>query len=188
MADGTEGTLKDRLTRQGEDALGRFAQDLLENPLVNAAIARAFEARERATQAQDAALGVLNLPSAGDVERITRRLRSVSQRLEGIEDAVDRLDGRLQELVRGPDPALGDRLAGVESQLAKLSSELTAMGGALGHTPAPVPREQERLDVQEVAPPAPSPPKPRRARRPPAAKPAATGPRSTGAPRTPSET
>jgi hypothetical protein len=31
--------LRERLTRQGEDALGRLAQDLLENPLVNGAIA-----------------------------------------------------------------------------------------------------------------------------------------------------
>ena len=37
--------LKDRLTRQGEDALGKLAQDLLENPLVNGAITRAFTAR-----------------------------------------------------------------------------------------------------------------------------------------------
>ena len=40
-------------------------------------------------------MGALNLPSAADVERLTRRVRSVSQRLEGIEDGVDRLDERL---------------------------------------------------------------------------------------------
>src|ERR687883_1981324 len=87
--------LRDRLTRQGEDALGRLAQDLLENPIVTGAISRAFEARERAVQAQETAMSALNLPSAADIERLTRRLRSVSQRMEGIEDAVDRLDGRL---------------------------------------------------------------------------------------------
>src|SRR5215210_6055937 len=92
-ASGSEG-LRDRLARQGEDALGKLAQDLLENPLVNSAISKAFEARERAGQAQEAALGALNIPSAADVERLTRRLRSVSQRLEGIEDGVDRLDQR----------------------------------------------------------------------------------------------
>src|SRR5215210_3963392 len=70
--------LRDRLAKQGEDALGKLAQDLLENPLVNGAISRAFEAREKATQAQEAALGALNIPSAADVERLTRRLRSVS--------------------------------------------------------------------------------------------------------------
>ena len=47
--------LRERLTRQGEDALGRLAQDLLENPLVNGAIARAFEAREKAAAAQEVA-------------------------------------------------------------------------------------------------------------------------------------
>ena len=93
--------LKDRLAKSGEDALGKLAQDLLENPLVNGAISRAFEARERASQAQEAALGALNIPSAADVERLTRRLRSVSQRLEGIEDGVDRL--------RRPDGHAGRR-------------------------------------------------------------------------------
>jgi hypothetical protein len=80
--------LRERLTRQGEDAIGKLAQDLLENPLVNGAIARAFEAREKAAQAQEAALGALNIPTAADIERLTRRVRSVSQRPEGTEDAV----------------------------------------------------------------------------------------------------
>ena len=39
-------------------------------------------------------MGALNIPSAADIERITRRLRSVSQRLEGIEDALDRLEAQ----------------------------------------------------------------------------------------------
>ena len=62
--------LRDRIARQGEDALGKLAQELLENPLVNSAISRAFEARERAVQAQEAALGALNIPTAADVERL----------------------------------------------------------------------------------------------------------------------
>src|SRR5919201_2184445 len=95
MADESGPGLRDRLARQGEDALGKLAQDLLENPLVNSAITRAFEARERAVQAQEAAMGALNIPSASDIERLPRRLRSVSQRMEGIEEAVDRLDQRL---------------------------------------------------------------------------------------------
>ena len=40
-------------------------------------------------------MGALGIPSAADIERLTRRLRSVSQRLEGIEDSVDRLEERL---------------------------------------------------------------------------------------------
>ncbi len=99
MDDETGGDgLRERLTRQGEDAIGRLAQDLLENPIINGAIARAFEAREKAAQAQEVAFGAFNIPSASDIERLTRRVRSVSQRLEGIEDGVDRLDERLAAL------------------------------------------------------------------------------------------
>jgi hypothetical protein len=145
---------RDRLAKQSEDALGKLAQDLLENPLVNGAISRAFGAREKATQAQEAALGALNIPSAADVERLTRRLRSVSQRLEGIEDGVDRLDQRLAALKAddaNPLASLDERLASIEGQLSKLSSDLTLLTGAIDAAPAQQPREQERLEVDKPA-------------------------------------
>src|SRR3954447_15032808 len=145
---------KDRIARQSEDALGKLAQDLLENPLVNGAISRAFEARERAGQAQEAAMGALNIPSAADVERLTRRLRSVSQRLEGIEDGVDRLDQRLEALNRPALSGAEERLKGIEAQLAKLATELGTLSSGLDSQPVPVPREQERLEVDEPAAPA----------------------------------
>src|SRR5215207_7037508 len=110
--EGAPSGLRDRIARQGEDALGKLAQELLENPLVNSAITRAFETRERAVQAQEAAMGALNIPSAADVERLTRRLRSVSQRMEGIEEAVDRLDQRLAGMAR-PGAGLDERLDAV---------------------------------------------------------------------------
>src|SRR3954453_766401 len=102
--------LRDRLSKQGEEALGKLASDLLENPLINNAITRAFSAREKAVHAQEAAMGALNLPSAADIDRLTRRLRTVSTRLEGIEEALDRLqDGvdrlaaKLESVDRGTD-------------------------------------------------------------------------------------
>ena len=142
--------LRDRLARQGEDALGKLAQDLLENPLVNSAITRAFSARERAGQAQEAALGALNIPSAADVERLTRRLRSVSQRLEGIEDGVDRLDARLAALDN--DAGIAARLDSIDGALAKLAAEVSVLNRAVDAPPAPVPREQERLEVDKPTP------------------------------------
>ncbi len=141
--------LRDRLARQGEDALGKIAQDLLEHPLVNSAISRAFEARERATQAQEAAMGALNLPSAADIERLTRRLRSVSQRMEGIEEAIDRVDERLESIGREPAVNLEERLGAIEDRLARLSGDLARLTSALDAPLAPVPREQERLQVDE---------------------------------------
>src|SRR5215207_2683288 len=101
-------------------------------------------ARQRAVSAQETAMSALNLPSAADLERLTRRLRSVSQRLEGIEDGVDRLDRRLEEAARAAQPP-GDRLAAIESQLAKLAAEVGHLAATLDAAPAPMPREQERL-------------------------------------------
>ncbi|MCA1690552.1 MAG: hypothetical protein LC720_09060, partial [Actinobacteria bacterium] len=86
---GSPDGVRDRFAVRGEEALGKLAQDLLENPLVNGALTRALGVRDRAAQAQEVAMGALNIPSASDIERLTRRLRSVSQRLEGIEDGLD---------------------------------------------------------------------------------------------------
>src|SRR3954447_26631146 len=127
MADEEGAGLRERLSRQSEEALGKLASDLLENPLVNSAITRAFSAREKAAHAQEAAMGALNLPSAADIDRLTRRLRSVGTRLEGIEEALDRLqDGvdkltdRLDSAARGSEPGVAGRLATLEGQLSKL--------------------------------------------------------------------
>lgn len=117
--------LRERLARQGEDTLGRLAQELLENPLVHGALARAFEAREKAAQAQEVAMGALNLPSAADLERLTRRVRSLSQRLEGIEDGVDRLDERLA--AAGNHAALETRLDAIEAKLDAIAGDLAAL-------------------------------------------------------------
>jgi hypothetical protein len=155
MADDSQSGLRDRIARQGEDALGKLAQELLENPLVNSAIAKAFEARERAVQAQEATMGALNIPSAADVERLTRRLRSVSQRMEGIEEAVDRLDQRLASISQSA--GLDERLAAVEGQLSKLVMEVSNLASGLDAAPLAPPREQERLKVDE--PPAAAPKK-----------------------------
>jgi chromosome segregation ATPase len=118
--------LRERLARQGEDTLGKLAQDLLENPLVHGAIARAFDAREKAAQAQEVAMGALNLPSAADLERLTRRVRSLSQRLEGIEDGVDRLDERLASL--GGTAALDARLDAIQSRLDEIAKGVAKKG------------------------------------------------------------
>jgi CRP-like cAMP-binding protein len=130
MSDDSQG-LRDKLTKQGEETLGKFAQDLIDNPLVSGALSRAFEAREKAAQAQVVAMGALNIPSAADVERLTRRLRSVAQRLEGIEDALDRLDRRLESTAK----------AGADDDLKGQIAELTEQVRALVAKPAAKPKK-----------------------------------------------
>ena len=145
MADrGQEDRFVDRLSRQGEEALGKLAEELVSNPMVNAAITRALDAREKAVQAQEAAMGALNIPSAADVERLTRRLRSVSQRLEGIEDALDRVEERLGVAAQG-----ADRLGGLDQRLDQISRDMGALRDAVAPAAEPPPRAQERLTVGE---------------------------------------
>ena|ERR1700733_10886998 len=116
-----EDSLKVRVTKQSEEAIGKLAQELLENKVVSGALSAAFETRERALRAQEAAMGALNIPSAADLERLTRRVRSVSQRLEGIEDGLDRVESRLERAGRTQD--LEERLARIEAALERLEGQ-----------------------------------------------------------------
>ncbi len=146
MSDETESEgLRERLAKQSEDTLGRLAEDLLANPIVSGAIARASEAREKATAAQEAAFDALNLPTAADIERLTRRVRSVSQRLEGIEDGIDRLDERLPAVAESS--GIDRRLEAIEGQLAAITHELTALRRAMPDGNEQVPDHQERMKV-----------------------------------------
>lgn len=111
-------SLRERLGSNTEDRLGKALSELLESPLLTGAIGRAFDAREKAAQAQEVAMGALNLPSAADIERLTRRLRAVSHRLEAIEDGVDRLDRALAP------SGVEARLSGIEGQLRTLTEKL----------------------------------------------------------------
>ena len=120
MEEGSDG-IRDRVTRTGEDAIGRLAQEMLDNPVVSGAMARAFEAREKASQAQGVAMGALNLPSANDLERLTRRIRAVGQRLDGIEDSVDAMNDRL---AASPAAALEESLIAIRESLDSVTERL----------------------------------------------------------------
>jgi chromosome segregation ATPase len=144
MAADDDMSFVDRVSRQGEEALGRLAEELVGNPIVSGALSRAFEAREKAAQAQEAAMGLLNIPSAADVERITRRLRSVSQRLEAIEDVLDRLEERAADV---RERAADGRTGPLEAKLDELARDLAALREAVAPGAEPVPRAQERLTV-----------------------------------------
>lgn len=88
------------LRARSEQAIAELAQALLDSQMLENALAAAFGARERAQEAQHAAMSALNLPSAGDLERLERRLRSVSQRLEAVEEQIDQVAGDIAEVRR----------------------------------------------------------------------------------------
>jgi septal ring factor EnvC (AmiA/AmiB activator) len=99
---------QDGLRARSEQAIGELAQALIENPTLHNAISAAFGAREKAIEAQQAAMSALNLSSATDLERLERRLRSFSQRLEEVEEQIDELSREV---------------GAIRSQLAKKSAK-----------------------------------------------------------------
>jgi glycosyltransferase A (GT-A) superfamily protein (DUF2064 family) len=101
MAD--EGQDQEGIRARSEQAIGELAQALLDSQMLENALAAAFGAREKAVEAQQAAMAALNLPSAADVERLERRLRSLSQRLDDVEDQLDRALRELGALRREAD-------------------------------------------------------------------------------------
>jgi septal ring factor EnvC (AmiA/AmiB activator) len=92
-------------------------------------------------------MGALNIPSAADIERITRRLRSVSQRLEGIEDALDRLEAQTGSAAAAVQEAGGDK--DVDQRLDEIARDLAALRKAVAPGEEPPPRSQERLTVSD---------------------------------------
>ena len=90
---------------RGEEALGDLAQALLENPLFSQALGRALGAGEKAVQAQKSALGAFDVASAGDLERLVKRIRSLSERVEELEDTVDAQRRELDKLRKATSPS-----------------------------------------------------------------------------------
>jgi CRP-like cAMP-binding protein len=126
---------------RAEQLLGRFARDVLDNPTLGSALGRLFEARTKAVQAQEAAMGVLNVPSAGDIDRLTRRVRSLGERLGGIEDSLARVEGS----IRRHSDQLAARLDAVEKELAAARRALADLDSARTEEPVTVSRNQEAL-------------------------------------------
>jgi len=102
-----EGGVDSERRSRGESAIGDLAQFLIDNPWLNQALQVALGARERASQASQTAIRNLNLPTGGDVDRLARRLRAVSERLEAVEDALDKVSRDVAELRRERESTRG---------------------------------------------------------------------------------
>ena len=76
---------------RGEEVIGELAQSLLENPTVQPGPRQG--ARRRRAGGGGAARGAQRARRAkpGDLQRLSRRVRALSDRLEALEDEIDRL-------------------------------------------------------------------------------------------------
>jgi chromosome segregation ATPase len=90
--------LRDRISARTDESVGDLLRALLETPGIHQALQAAFGARDIATNATGQAMKNLNVAAAGDLDRLSRRLRSLSDRLEGLEDSIDQLSRDVAEL------------------------------------------------------------------------------------------
>jgi len=88
---------------RGGDAVGDLANALLDNPVFSQALATALGMGERAAQAQRAAMDAVGLPSAEELGRLERRVRSFSDRIEALEDQLDRVAADVSAMRRQLD-------------------------------------------------------------------------------------
>lgn len=88
------------LRARGEDAVVEFANAVLDNPVLKQALETALGMGERAAQAQRRAMDAVGVPSAEEVARLERRIRSLSDRLESVEDQLDRVAADVAALRR----------------------------------------------------------------------------------------
>lgn len=90
-----DATILRRLYGLGEEALGRLAEELLSNPRVaeafSQALQRAIETKGRVDRNMQTVLGLLNLPSRGDLTRILTKLEAIQGSLVNLNLKVDRL-------------------------------------------------------------------------------------------------
>lgn len=114
MADEQEG-IGGRIRSAGGQVASGLADVVISSPFFGQAVSAAAAARDRAIEAQRVARGALNLSSQDEADRLERRLRVLSNRLEETEDrldeALDELRGLRAEARRKKSPASRTRKA-----------------------------------------------------------------------------
>jgi hypothetical protein len=96
------------LRSRSGDAVADLANTLLENPVFSQALGTALGMGEKAAQAQRKAMDAVGLPSSEEVSRLERRIRSLSDRLETVEDQIDGMArdlGALRRQLADSEPA-----------------------------------------------------------------------------------
>lgn len=113
--------LKDRISSRGEEALGEVAQALLENPVFSQILQSAFGAREAAGQVTAQAMRNVGFATQADLERLERRVRGISDRIEAVEDKLDAL-GKAPAKTKSKSTASSAKSKSAKSKSAKSKS------------------------------------------------------------------
>jgi predicted nucleic acid-binding Zn-ribbon protein len=131
MSEDDEG-IRNKVQSRGEKAAADLAQALISSPAFGQAVSAAVIAREKAGDAQRAAMGALNVSSQDESERLERRMRVLSERLEESEDRLDRALAQVRELSAEIETLKKEpkRAAGTKAGKASRSKGGAAKGGS----------------------------------------------------------
>jgi predicted nucleic acid-binding Zn-ribbon protein len=129
MSEDDEG-IRSRVQSRGEKAAADLAQALITSPAFGQAVSAAVLAREKAGEAQRAAMGAFNVSSQDEAQRLERRLRVLSERLEESEDRLDRALVQVRDLSAEIETLKSDRKKPARPRAKKSGS--TGKGSSTG--------------------------------------------------------
>jgi predicted nucleic acid-binding Zn-ribbon protein len=121
MSEDDEG-IRNRVQSRGEKAAADLAQALISSPAFGQAVSAAVLAKEKAGDAQRVAMGALNVSSQDEAERLERRLRVLSERLEESEDRLDRALAQVRDLSAEIDTLKSEKTKPARSRARKTGS------------------------------------------------------------------
>lgn len=78
------------------ERIASMLEPLADQPVARELLSAASAARNYALRAQEAVLGALSLPTANDVAKLERRVRSQTDEIARLEDQLDRMETRLR--------------------------------------------------------------------------------------------
>lgn len=80
------------------DPARRFLEPLIDQPATQRLLAEASVLRERSIRVQEATLAVLNLPTAADVAKLERRIKSLTDAVARLDEHLERVETRIKRL------------------------------------------------------------------------------------------
>ena len=83
---------------QVTEQVSKALEPLVDQPLTQRLLTEASALRDRTLRAQEATLAALNLPTAADLAKLERRIRSLSDAVGGLGDRLDRLEAQVRRL------------------------------------------------------------------------------------------
>lgn len=72
----------------------RLFNTIMDTPIARGAIEAGNDVRDAALHTQDAVLDLFNVATANEINRLIQQVKSISRRLEALEDAVDQLTAK----------------------------------------------------------------------------------------------